>query len=206
MGLLDTLKEGLEKLAREAMPIDPVVFDDPIATQTRWSPLVPGGSNFRTHRLVELEPERLAMKKSLAMFLFGSVFLVFGAGAMGGMLVSMIGRGELGSWPFGLFGAAFLAVGLYAVWPTSMVFDGRMRQIELKKELVPFGSVHALQIIKERVSGDKSSYWSYELNLVFRDGERKNIVDHGNLERLRSDAAQLRALIGCKLWDATAVH
>ena len=41
------------------------------------------------------------------------------------------------------------------------------------------------------ISGSKSSYYSYELNLVLHDGSRINVVDQGNLKRLRSDANTL---------------
>jgi hypothetical protein len=56
--------------------------------------------------------------------------------------------------------------------------------------------------LTEYVSGNKSSYYSYELNLVLDDGSRINVVDHGNLERLRSDAQTLSQFLGKPVWDA----
>ncbi len=53
-----------------------------------------------------------------------------------------------------------------------------------------------------RVSGNKSSYYSYELNLVLNDGSRINVVDHGNLKRLRSDTQTLSQFLGKPVWDA----
>lgn len=49
----------------------------------------------------------------------------------------------------------------------------------------------------------KGNYLSYELNLVLKDGERLNVVDHADRADIRSSAQQLAALIGCKLWDST---
>ena len=49
--------------------------------------------------------------------------------------------------------------------------------------------------------GGKSSYYSYELNLVLSDGTRLNIVDHGDLRRVRRDGATLARFLGVPLWD-----
>jgi hypothetical protein len=53
------------------------------------------------------------------------------------------------------------------------------------------------------VTGNKNSYYSYELNLVLDDGSRINVVDHGNLDRLRSDAQTLSRFLDKPVWDAT---
>jgi hypothetical protein len=54
----------------------------------------------------------------------------------------------------------------------------------------------------EYVTGNKSSYYSYELNLVLDDGRRINVIDHGNLDRLRSDAQPLSRFLDKPVWDA----
>ncbi len=53
------------------------------------------------------------------------------------------------------------------------------------------------------MTGNKSSYYSYELNLVLDDGSRINVVDHGNLDRLRGDAQTLSRFLDKPVWDAT---
>ena len=53
------------------------------------------------------------------------------------------------------------------------------------------------------ISGSKSSYYSYELNLVLHDGSRINVVDQGNLKRLRSDANAFSQFLDKPVWDAT---
>jgi hypothetical protein len=72
---------------------------------------------------------------------------------------------------------------------------------------VRLDSIHALQLIQERCSSGsgsrKTHYFSYELNLVFRNGGRLNVIDHGNLELLRRDAQSLAQFLGRPLWDAT---
>jgi hypothetical protein len=56
--------------------------------------------------------------------------------------------------------------------------------------------------LTEYVSGNKNSYYSYELNLVLNDGSRINVVDHGNLKQLRSDTQTLSQFLGKPVWDA----
>ena len=63
--------------------------------------------------------------------------------------------------------------------------------------------VHALQIISEYCRGSKSSYYSYELNLVLKDGKRINVVDHGSIRKLREDAEILSKFLSIPVWDAT---
>ena len=60
-----------------------------------------------------------------------------------------------------------------------------------------------MQLLSKFVSGSKSSYYSYELNLVLNDGRRINVVDHGDLKRLRSDVKTLSQFLDKPVWDAT---
>ena len=70
------------------------------------------------------------------------------------------------------------------------------------KNVVQIGQIHALQLLAEYVRGSKSSYYSYELNLVLEDGKRLNVVDHGNQTKLREDAKTLSQFLGKPVWDA----
>jgi hypothetical protein len=78
-----------------------------------------------------------------------------------------------------------------------------MELIERGDSSAPLSSIHALQLLSEFVSGSKNSYYSYELNLVLDNGSRINVVDHGNLERLRADASTLSQFLDKPVWDAT---
>ena len=57
--------------------------------------------------------------------------------------------------------------------------------------MIPLSSIHALQIVSERVSTKNSSFLSYEINLVLDDKRRVNVVDYGNLNKIQTDAKQL---------------
>ena len=65
----------------------------------------------------------------------------------------------------------------------------------------PF-STTTVQLIREFVSGNKSSYYSHELNLVRTDRERINIADHGSLHAILVDAETLSNYSSIPVWDA----
>ena len=69
------------------------------------------------------------------------------------------------------------------------------------KDHVRLTDIHALQLISEYVSGDKSSYYSYELNLVLKDASRINVVDHGARSTIYRDAQDLSVFLGKPLWS-----
>lgn len=197
MSFLDKVTRLAKSLIPELEPFDPSVFNDPIANQTAWTPLVPGGSSFRTHRIIDHPPNGLEMTKTIWTYLFGLVFFVVGAGvAIGGALNQ--------KWIAVPFGAVFAIGGAAIGWPKTILFDGDARQFRGNGQTVPFSQIYALQVVKEYIRGDKQSYWSYELNLVLQEGQRISVVDHGNLQTLLDDARRIRDLLGCKLWDAAS--
>ena len=83
------------------------------------------------------------------------------------------------------------------------------------EHVVALTDIHALQIIEKWVEGTESAetehspggyspgYSSFELNLVTTDGQRHNVVDHGDLEALREDAESLCDFLQIPLWDAS---
>jgi hypothetical protein len=201
---------------------DPSGLNDPIAMQTEWTPAKGGGASFRTHYLVSVDPNRLEFKASLRSKAFCSVFILMGLMAM---IVFPLAGSSSGSFSFSiemimpaLIGLVFVVVGgfLFYFGISPIVFDkykasfwkGRKAPDEVsdRKEIKYFtelANIHALQIISEYCSGNKSSYYSYELNLVLKNGSRINVVDHGNLEKLREDAQTLSSFLGKPVWDST---
>ena len=165
-------------------PFDPSRFEDPIAMQTEWTPAKGGGANFCTHKMVQNGMGRLEFRASLGARLF---YLVF-ASAGGAMFY------------FGTIPIVFdQQRGFY--------WKGRKAPYEMYnraalKNYARLEDIHALQLISEYCHGNKSSYDSYELNLVLKDGRRLNVVDHGNHKQLRADAATLSRILDKPVWDA----
>jgi hypothetical protein len=201
--------------------VDPSGFDDPVALQTDWFPAAPGGASFGTHRLVRVSANRIEFSATLGAKFFFLVFLFAGLGVLCFQVNRIrIGQAYLLSQdsliPI-LVGSVFVVVGGCMYWFGSAprVFDqsrasfwhGRKEPAMLNaagrsENSTPLASIHALQLLTEYVSGNKNSYYSYELNLVLNDGSRINVVDHGNLKRLRSDTQTLSQFLGKPVWDA----
>lgn len=217
--LKERLLEKLRRLAESRTAFDPRVFSDPVAEKTDWTPLKPGGTNFTTHRLIR-EGDRLEFKIAPGARVFALIFLLSGLGLVAGFAVPLLLRQplvfreqDIGA----AVGMVFFAVGwfLYRFFNRPVVFDRRTGYFwkgrippdqavnrEALKDCCPLEEIRALQIIAERVRGDKSSYWSYELNLVLKDGRRLNVVDHGSLEVIRTDARACADFLQVPLWDA----
>ena len=214
-GMLDRLMQTLQKMTREAVPFDASRFDDDVALRTQWDPAKQGGASFGTHRLARIDSNRIELKASGGALLFSGVFLLVGLGIVVGFTVGTGVRGNV--LPI-VVGAIFAAAGggLLYTGSAPIVFDKRkraywkgrkspydVRHASELKEHAELDRIHALQIVSEYIHGDKSSYYSYELNLVLDDGSRLNVVDHGNVARLREDARVLSEFLEKPVWDAT---
>lgn len=219
--MFDKLIKKITDFARTRPGFDPASLNDPIALQTAWHPARGGGTNFRTRKLVSLNSTCMAFRPTLQVLLFAAVFIGIPILMLGvlyyrhpfnffhpktGMLLAMA------------FLAIFMLAGLIMLFFSTrpIVFD-RSRDLFRKswknpptplsqaagKGFARLSQIHALQIVSEHCSGDDSSFMSYELNLVLKDASRINVVDHGKLEKLQADAAQLARFLGKPLWDAS---
>lgn len=219
--MLNALLQKLQELAgRRGATFDPAGLNDPVALQTAWGPAKGGGANFRTHRLVTVDHSRLEFKATAGAVVFYLLFLLVGLGVTLGIPAARLAAGDslglttdtlmplLIGLLFALVGGAMLYYGTAPI-----VFDTRqgcfwkgrqgpepVSDQSRLKNMTRLEEIHALQIISEYCSG-KNSYYSYELNLVLKDGQRLNVVDHGNLARLREDANKLAQFLGRPLWD-----
>ncbi|MBI4429021.1 MAG: hypothetical protein HY562_07865 [Ignavibacteriales bacterium] len=217
------LKDILQKFAgfgSRPPQVDPSRFGDPVALSTQWTPAMGGGANFRTHKLIEVSPYRVEFRSSILTKVFYFVFMIFGLGFT--ILVTaalILGKAPAMEMIFpALLGLLFFVVGVLMFYFGSapIVFDkttgyfwrGRkspqdVGDVRSLKHATPLSKIHALQLISEYVRGNKTSYYSYELNIVLPDGSRLNVVDHGSLEKLRKDAKTLSKFLGKPIWDAS---
>ncbi len=217
--MLQKLVNKLQQLNREPISVNLEKFDDPLAQRTEWTPAKSGGSNFRTHKLVEISTNRLEFRPSVGALLFSSLFAAVGAGVLGAGIYNFYSLGfilEEQHLFMSIFGIVFLSVGLFLFYQFAKpaVFDTMYGYYWKGRKKADFGignskpeiftslnQIHAIQIIAEYVRGNKSSYYSYELNLVLKDGSRKNVIDHGSISKLREDADKLARFLGKPIWD-----
>ena len=203
-------------------PQIPPGITDPLAEQIDWTPAAGGGANFRTHKLVVNDTQRVTFVATLGARLFCSVFLLIGLAVTVGIPFSQMSHGKI-SFSFDLLfpvavGMGFAAIGGVLLYFNSqpIVFDkrrgfywkGRKAPDEVfdrqdLKHCAKLADIHALQIVSESCSTKNGSYRSYELNLVLKDGTRINVIDHGSPNKLREDAATLSQFLERPVWDAT---
>ena len=185
-------------------------FKDPIAEETQWDRLVAGGASFKTHSLQQDLNGTIQFKSTLGSKLFAGLFIVV---PLPFTLFLFFTKWII---PLVLFFMIMGSVLLYKTL-TPIVFNlergyfhkGWMsKNVSLQLQNIEWceiDDIHALQIISEYVSGDidSPSFKSYELNIVKRDASRVNVIDHGGLQSLRSDAKILAKILGVPVWDAT---
>lgn len=212
------LPKGFHKEVIEAKENDAIDFTEPsIHQRVSTSPLKPGGSNFKTHALVESSSSQLRYRPSVGGAIFG--FLFFGIG-LGFVIFNMSFADGLMYNPslFNLsslaFGLIFSLIGGYMLYHLfkPRVFDKQSgyyykgynfkpneRELEHQFKL---NTIVAVQIIGETIRDSDGSYGSYELNLVLEDASRRNVVDHGNLKTIIDDAHIISAFLNVPIWHA----
>ena len=182
--------------------LDLNVFGSEIAFKASWEPLAGGGTNFCTHRAkknTSLMGNIFVFKTTIQAYLFAISFVAAGA-----MFAIASAAGKAPD-EFALIGLGILAFGCWYLWSLRQkesTFDRYSRKLTQGKKSFDLANAEAIQLIREYVRGHKSSYYSYELNLIFSDANRINIVDHGALRKLREDAALLAEYLAIPVWDA----
>jgi hypothetical protein len=219
--MLKQLLKKLSALCAKKSPFDPAVLNDPAALRTGWNPVCNGGANFQTHRLIAVHPYRMEFRPTAGLLIFGAFFVFMGACAFivpAGFAVKSraLSAGLIAIMPMGI-GLVFMLIGVALIRngiapiiidkEEKTVWKGRKspREVFNVSELKVYAeikNIHALQLISEHCSGSKSSYTSYELNLVLEDSRRINLVDHGNRKKLIADAQIVAEFLGVPLWNA----
>lgn len=206
--------------AREHSGEDRASFDT-LRSRVDISPLNRGGSNFKTHVLIEKSNTKVEYKPSIGLALFVSIFTCTGIIIMAFNLFPFINifDNNANTVRIGLvlFGAIFAGGGgiMYYYLYKPRIFDKRAelfiksyktklysRNIDNSKNHIRLKDIVAIQLLGEYVQSDDSTYKSFELNLVLENGTRKNVVDHGNLKTIVKDARILSKFLNVPIWHA----
>jgi hypothetical protein len=180
-----------------------------------------GGSPFCTHRLDMRDMQRCVFTLTMPVkFIFWAIILL-GLVTLGGsaLFLALIAKDNQGLLDHSMLimiivgtGMTLLGYVLLKYISRPRVFDKvsgwywRGNDIQQQpnkprgKDITALHDIHALQIISEYVISGKTSYHSYELNLVLKSGERINVTDHGNLRALELDARALAAFLNVPVW------
>ena len=217
--MMDRIYQAALNHAKELPHLQEVFEQDPIAEQTQWIPAAGGGANFKTKTLVQLGPDRLSFQATTKGKIFPLIFVFMGS------LVCLSGFFSVGAAAILVpFGGIFVLAGslLYHYFTKPINFDRGLNLYwrgkkdpsdTTAKGVIQLQDVHAIQLVSERIrsqsssssrshSSRRSSYYSYELNLVLHDATRINVVDHGKLSVIRQDADRLADFLDIPVWDA----
>lgn len=213
--MLKEIIQNLQKLVRTPVQINPSKFEDPVAMKTQWTPAKGGGSSSSTHEFVSFEPNRVEFKATTGAKIF---YLVFGAIGLFTLIMFNFTFDNSEKIIVSIMSLPFILVSVFLYYYGTMpiVFDRRSgyfwkgwkspEQISNKssiKYLTLLDNIHALQLISEHCHSKNSSFYSYELNLVLENGERINVIDHGNLKKIKKDIVSLSNFLGKPVWDGT---
>lgn len=218
---LQKFKKFLGQLNQNSA-FSPESFKDPVAIKTEWGPLKGGGSNFQTKRIKIISEQRIQFVPTIGMLIFASIFFVVGIGSAFIPFFmekdNVIGDIETAMYVPLIFGGIFASVGGALLYSSTrpIVFDktqdyfwkSRKEARELfnperEKNFTQLEKIYAIQVIPELVRSKDNSYYSYELNLILKDAQRVNVLDHGNLEKIRSSAETISKFLNVPAWDTT---
>lgn len=203
---------------KKATPFDPGVFGTDLALKTSWLPLARGGSNFKSRTLKQISPSELHFTASTTGKIFIGFFMLFPILFIGAALFMYLDQGfDLMKLPFLIIPLFILGVGLFVFSKMNQVvvfnkqtgyfYKGKKKKRDLSptheenKNNFRLETIKALQIIPEYIKGSKTSYHSYEINVIFEDGSRYNVIDHGHKSSIEKDAIILSNFLGVPLWN-----
>ena len=203
-------------------------FNDPIAWKTNFDSLVGWWSNIQTHTLQYDAFWNIVFKQHVLLwFIFLSVFLWVGWSILLPHLWDIIIHAEdihiidiysMGAWI--LFIIIWIIV-FYLSTQNSKIFDfqnGYFYPLRYKKKfwenihnnrikgkIAKISDIYALQIIKKRVRSNRDIYDSYELNIVLKNTDRINVINHGVSYIIREDAQEIVDKLRVPVWDVSGI-
>lgn len=197
-----------------------IAMEQQMPENLNWSPLVIGGSNYRTLKLMQASPSQWRYEPTGMHKAFPLIFIWSGAFMAIILLITIIGF---------FIGIALVVIGIIwrrrqkkviifdfdkkAFWKGDKKLDPNNVNTAMLDDLVPFKEITGIQLLAETVvtrtvSNNDSNfnnspkvYDSYEMNLVLKNGSRVNVVDHGNFNIMKLEAEAIAKRIEVPVWD-----
>lgn len=183
---------------------------DAIGQGISWEPVANSGSNFMSEHLKETRYGFKISSSPYMKFMAWAFFLV-GLNYLGWSIVehyefstTSLGFMELGKMFFTSGGVFMLVGGFLIVTFGSKAHIHRNRRLLIVDGIkLNFSELYALQVLEKFVQGNKSgSYYSYEVNLVTREGQRHNLLNHGDKMFILSDMVKIAQALKLPVWNA----
>ncbi len=210
-----------------AKKFDIADFNDPVAEKTSWLPLKTKLDSSLFYSLSRFSSTQYRYQYSLLIRIVVISLGLIGALYLWGGIDSSLSRGITHSYSYFIIATvcfAFpiyfykfvnnykvfdLGFGCYWVGGKKPKFSGRVTK---KNRITYLDKVHAIQILSELVPTTHNrtlldiknqSYFSYELNLVLKNGSRVNVLDHDRKAQVLKDANLLSLFLNIPIWDVS---
>ena len=195
--------------------------NDPIKLKTSVDPAIEGGNLIHTYKVVNDDPEVLEFRPTkkyisiillyvllwfvpIITFFHGNIY--FDQRAIATLLFALIST--LLTVRVLYKRKVFIAFDKrnYFFWKGKKSLYLKPNGEEAKRSFCKFDQIHAIQLISEYISprkltSERKTYYSYEINLVLKDGSRINVVDHSNIDSIMHDAQTLSKFLNKPIWD-----
>lgn len=206
-----TAQEALEKEEQRIKKLKEVTENDEVAQRTEWTPYKSGGASFKTVDLEQNNDGKILIKASKELYLFIAfftlIFLIYS-------VIFVIADTEKKYMLMPMRVILTIIMTVAAVFIIRLLVNVKCFDVEMgkyyigkyekSKYIIDFNEIYAIQIIRE-YTGGKNRYYSYEINMVLNTGNRYNIMDHGNLNKIKENAQTIADILGVKLWDLSDV-
>ena len=182
---------------------------DAIGQHISWDAVKGSGSNFLSERLRKTALGYKITSSSYLKFVAWSFFLM----GLNYVAWTYIEFFEFSKEPltfmhggklFFTSGGPFLLVGTFLMFSfgAKVYLNSQKRKILVGSEIIPFQQVYALQVLSKFIEGNKSGgYYCYEVNLVTQNGERHNLLNHGDKQYLLSDMVKISRFLKVPVWN-----
>ncbi|WGH74875.1 hypothetical protein P8625_12430 [Tenacibaculum tangerinum] len=182
---------------------------DAIGQHLSWNAMKSSGSNFLSERLRKTAFGYKITSSSYLKFVAWSFFLM----GLNYVVWSFIAFFDFSKEPltfmeggklFFTSGGPFLLVGAFLLvsFGAKVYVNTKKRKIIVENKVIPFQQAYALQVLSKFVEGNTSgSYYCYEVNLVTQQGERYNLLNHGDKEYLLSDMVTISRCLKVPVWN-----
>lgn len=182
--------------------------NDEIFSSLSWKPNKKGGYGFKTKEVIICDNGTIVFKtKPLIPIIYSIVtFIVF---CFFYDFLADISNNEFYIIPLYLI----VTCSLFYYYSRDFILDnelkyfykgklGKIKKNQINgKRFISFDKIHAIQILEERVRKKNGYFYSYEINLVLKDGKRITLVDHSKLDEIKTDSEKVAKLLDIPIWS-----
>ncbi len=167
--------------------------------------LIRKGPKFRSHTVI-FDENTAYLKPTISSLLFCVVYIVVGLFLLTLAVIVYVKNHQIDFAIFlGGFGISITTFGFTLIKPfiKQVFFDKKTGKFKNNIDrTVKIDNIVSLQILNKMITSKHGlSYPCYELNMLTKNGRRVNILNHNDLDQLKSDAEKLAIFLSVELID-----